>query len=78
MEVETNREPSPGSVEEEQQTVTVTTDINSAEIIQVTTADILQQAATTILSQVNSNLIALPIHNNNNEEQKSKAVKGKR
>lgn len=75
MEVETNREPSPESVEEEQQTVTVTTDINSAEIIQVTTADILQQAATTILSQVNSNLIALPIHNNNNEEQKSKAVK---
>ncbi|XP_071130227.1 paired box protein Pax-5-like isoform X10 [Mytilus edulis] len=85
MEVETNREPSPESVtEEEQQTVTVTTEIHNvnvneqeilhpteAEIIQVATTDILQQAATTILSQVNNNYITVPIsisNNNNNEE----------
>ena len=80
MEVETNRDPSPETVEEEQpQTITVTAEISTGEeIITVTTADILQQAATTILSQVNNNLITLPLNNNNNEEQKVKAVKGKR
>lgn len=87
MEVEANREPSPDTVEEEEQeAVTVTAEISSvydrddtetAEIIHVATTDILQQAATTILSQVNNNLITVPVSNNNNEDQKVKSVKGK-